>query len=148
MRRAIETTVAPSRHAKNVWDPRLFRSKAGPLGKCLPRNTRSGYAAGQGIAPAVWRLLRLLDGFDRQHFRELCPGPVDSALDCSHRAIADLRRFLVGKARSADQDEGLPLIRGELEECLAKLAELDMSGLCLRSGKAFGISTVDVLDLA
>src|SRR6266699_4168372 len=90
----------------------------------------------------------VIDAFDRQQLRQPSSRAIDAAFDRSDRAAADLRRLLIGKARSSNQDQGFALIRGQLGECAGKLLELQAAGLLGLRFEGLRIRAVVVLDLA
>ena len=59
----------------------------------------------------------IIGALDRED-RPVGARTVDPALDRADGAAADLRRFLVGEAGGADQDQGLALVGGQLSSAL------------------------------
>src|ERR1700674_4186056 len=90
----------------------------------------------------------IVDALDRHQLGQACAGAVDAALDRTDRAAADPGRFLVGKSRRADQDEGLALIRRQLGERGAEFLELDAAGLLGLGFQSLRIGAFTVGDLA
>src|SRR3954447_5278132 len=64
----------------------------------------------------------------RENLSKFLSCAIDPALDRADGAVADVSGLLIGKARRADENKRLALIRRELEQRLAELPELDMAG--------------------
>src|SRR3981189_2109012 len=90
----------------------------------------------------------IVDALDRHQLGQARAGAIDAALDRTDRAAANSSRFLVGKSRSADQDEGFALIRGQLGERGAEFLELDAAGLLRLGFEGLRIGAFTVGDLA
>ena len=65
-------------------------------------------------------------GTDRQHIGETASGAIDAAFHGPDRAAANPRRFFVGQARGADQNQGFALIARQLLERGAKVEQVHM----------------------
>ena len=68
-------------------------------------------------------------GFERD------PAARHAALDRADRAAADFRRFLIGKAAGADQDQRLALRLRQMQQRALHVAKLDMAVLAGRRGE-------------
>src|SRR5580700_2512289 len=112
---------------------------------CLKRLAAS--AAGENGAGGPVRP-EIIDAVDRQQVGEPGAGAVDAALDGADGAAANSRGVLVGKARGADQDQSLALVRWQLGERGTEFLEFDPAGLLWMRFQRLGIAAVGVFDLA
>src|SRR4051812_47836789 len=112
----------------------------------MRRRSASAAAAEHRLELAVGT--EIVDALDRHQLGQARTGAIDAALDGADRAAANSSRFLVGKTRSADQDESLALIRGQLGERGAEFLELDAAGLLGLGFQGFRIGALAVGDLA
>ena len=90
----------------------------------------------------------IVRALNREKARQAGARPIDAALDRSNRAVADGGGLLVGKARCADEDERLPLIRRQFRQGGAEFVELHPAVLLRVRLQGLGIGAVGVLDLA
>src|SRR5206468_11552558 len=74
------------------------------------------------------------------------PAAGDAALDRADGAAANLRRFLIGEAAGADEDQGLALRLRQMEKRALHVAELDVPILAGGRSEQFGRS--DLVPLA
>ena len=72
----------------------------------------------------------------------------DTALDRADGDAADASRFLIGEAGSADENQGLTLIVGELAQRDLEIGQIEMTLLRGMGSEPASIMTVGVLDLA
>ena len=82
----------------------------------------------------------------RQQGLERDPAARHAALDRADRAAADFRRFLIGEAAGADEDQRLALRLRQMHQRALHVAELDVPVLARRSGEDLGRG--DVVPLA
>src|ERR1700732_2860743 len=75
-------------------------------------------------------------------------GPMDSALDRPYCGLTDRSRLLVGKARRADQKQGLALDERQLCKRVAEIFEFHPAVLLGRRFQAIEVAAVGVLDFA
>src|SRR6185295_14986891 len=91
-------------------------------GECYRR-----LAAAAGRHDGAGRLVRaeVFRALDREEIGEARARAIDAALDGAHGAFADRRRFLVGEAGGADEDQRLALIRRQLRKRRAEFLEFE-----------------------
>src|SRR6476659_3216457 len=90
-----------------------------------------------------------LGGFvHAEHLAQTVARAVDAALDRADGAAGNLRGFLVGEARSSNQDQGFALVVRQLGQSGTKILHLHMAVLLGMGGKRCGVAPVRVLDLA
>src|SRR5258707_13603324 len=89
----------------------------------------------------------IVRALDREKVRQARTRPVHSALDRSHRAIADGGGFLVGEARCTDEDQRLPLIKRQLGERRTEFIEFHPAMRFRMRLQGLPIEAVRVLDL-
>src|SRR6202043_2202114 len=84
----------------------------------------------------------IIDAVDGEQVGKPGAGAIDAALDGADRAAANPCAVLVGKARGADQDQSLALVRWQLRERSAEFLEFDAAGLLRMRFQRLGIAAV------